>query len=483
MLWPRLRWFGTLFLVAVLSACVTGVTAWRLIGFRQEPSVNVQAEVPAARRPSAPRAASVGRTTVLVLGVDERLDDVGRSDTIMVASMDPERGEVSLLSIQRDTWTEIPGYGWDKINHAYAFGKHQLALATVQQFLDIPIDHWTIINFAGFKQVVDALGGIEVEITEPMDYDDPYDDGGGLHIHFTPGRYLLSGDRALEYARYRSGPDGDLGRMRRQQEVVKLVLQKAMNPANALRVPQLVASLSNAIRTDLSLAEMIQLAAAGRDLMARGPLQTAVIKGEGANVGEVFYGVVDLVEARRTAYRLLLGQEAPAAFLERARQAQSTLLAALREAQDAHAAHQEEKAKDGTQVALAPAAVARDLSGSSGAGAAASPGAAPAQGAAGGAVAAPPRPKVVTVAVFDFSGRDLIGATVTRLRQQRFSVLRFARSSRTLDRTVIVDRSGDTQVAERLRQLFPWASLQEGAPVGDVQVEIRLGRDARPPSR
>lgn len=475
MKWTRLGWFGALFGVAFLSACVTGVAAWRLVGFQQAPSVNVAVEVPAARQPSAPKAATVGRITVLVLGVDEREDDVGRSDTIMVASMDPDKGEVKLLSIQRDTWTEIPGYGWDKINHAYAFGKHQLTLATVQQFLDIPIDHYAIINFAGFKTVVDAVGGVEVDVQERMHYEDPYDDDGGLYIHFEPGRQLLSGQKALEYARYRSGQDGDIGRMRRQQEVIKLVLQKAMNPSIALRVPQLVSSLSSAIRTDLSLPEMLQLASAGKDLIARGPLQTDIIKGEGTAVGEIFYDVVDLVAARRAAYRMLLGSEPPDAFLARARKAGSAQVAAIREADAAAVAAalanagDTGKPADGTPVARTDPSAAP---------------AAPRPGTDTGGTAADgksdrARARQTTVALFDFSGRDLIANTVVKLRQARFSVTRFARSSRTMDHTVVVDRSGDPKVTERLRQLLPWARFEAAAPVGDVMVEIRLGKDVR----
>ncbi len=493
--WSRLGWIGALIMVAFLSACVTGVTTWHLLGIRQEPSVNVQTEVPLARRPSGPRPASVGRTTILVLGVDERLDDVGRSDTIMVASLDPGQGDVSLLSIQRDTWTEIPGYGWDKINHAYAFGQHQLTLATVQQLLDIPIDHWVIINFAGFQAMVDAVGGIEVDVTESMHYEDPKDDNGGLYIHFEPGHYKLDGQKALEYARYRSGPDADIGRMRRQQEVIKLVLQKAMNPAIALRVPQLISSLSNAIRTDLNLPEILQLASAGKDLLARGPVQTAIIKGEGSLVGDIFYDVLNLGEVRQTAYRMLLGQEPPADFLERAEKAQAVQTAAIREAEQAAAAaraaavlasapapaHQTaDQPQQGDAKPENPPDATAGTTGDEQQKSAATT--VTDQTAITGNVTSQndrSRTRLPATILYDFSGKDLIGSTVKRLRQEKFNVMHFARSSRLVDKTVIIDRSGDDQVTAKLKELFPWARIEPGAAAADVQVEIRLGRDAR----
>ncbi|MCL6572503.1 MAG: LCP family protein, partial [Bacillus sp. (in: Bacteria)] len=133
--------------------------------------------------------------SVLMLGVDQREGDKGRSDTIIVLTVNPNSNSVKMLSIPRDTRTEIVGKGKeDKINHAYAFGGVPMAMDTVENFLDIPIDYYMQVNMEGFKDIVNAVGGITVQ--NELDFTQ---DG----FHFTPGTMNLNGENALSYTRMR----------------------------------------------------------------------------------------------------------------------------------------------------------------------------------------------------------------------------------------------------------------------------------------
>ncbi|MBQ1469654.1 MAG: LCP family protein, partial [Schwartzia sp.] len=124
------------------------------------------------------------KATVMIMGVDERADDAGRSDTLMFASIDPKKRQASLLSIPRDTRVKIKGYGWDKINAAYAYGGRRLTQSTVEDFLDTPVDHYISINTRAFPRIIDAIGGIDINVEKRMYYIDEWDDAvpGGLVI-------------------------------------------------------------------------------------------------------------------------------------------------------------------------------------------------------------------------------------------------------------------------------------------------------------
>lgn len=126
---------------------------------------------------------------MLMLGVDERDGDKGRSDTMIVLTVNPQKKSVKMLSIPRDTRTEIVGHGTqDKINHAFAFGGAKMSMDTIENFLDIPIDYYMKINMEGFKDIVDAVGGVTVQ--NDLDFTS---DG----IHFAKVRILLTGKKPL----------------------------------------------------------------------------------------------------------------------------------------------------------------------------------------------------------------------------------------------------------------------------------------------
>ena len=126
-----------------------------------------------------PRNERLGsKRNIVVLGVDgrEKDDDPGRSDTLFVVMFDPKSKNVSLLSIPRDTRVRIPGHGWDKINHAYAFGGHKLTQQTTEELLGIQVNNYVMVDFSGFESLVDAIGGIDIDVEKDMYYYDDWDD-------------------------------------------------------------------------------------------------------------------------------------------------------------------------------------------------------------------------------------------------------------------------------------------------------------------
>ena len=207
-------------------------------------------------------------TTVLLLGVDvvysgdrrhSRADLTsfqGRSDSNMLARFDPPRNQFSVLSIPRDTNVDIPGYGRQKINGANALGGESLACRTVQGLTGIPVEHYVLLNVHGLVELVDALGGITVQIPKKMKYRDR---SAKLNINLLPGPTTLNGTEAMGFVRFRHDALGDIGRVQRQEMFMRAVMDKAMSPTSWAKVPELLKIAQKHIRTDLSVPEMLQI--------------------------------------------------------------------------------------------------------------------------------------------------------------------------------------------------------------------------------
>ena len=191
---------------------------------------------------------------ILLLGLDPR-DQGKRSDTIMIMTINHRNGEISLFSIPRDMRVQIPGYGKDKINHAYAYGGVSLAREAVEDFLDIKIDHYVTTDFDGFINIVDLLGGIELDVEKRMYYK-----GIDVLIDLKPGLQHLDGEKALQFVRWRSDGEADLGRVRRQQQFLKALLQEIIAFKNILKFPKLLPVIAENIKTDLELNQALLLA-------------------------------------------------------------------------------------------------------------------------------------------------------------------------------------------------------------------------------
>lgn len=196
------------------------------------------------------------RLNFVILGKQE---DEGTTDTIILAHADLDRRIATLVSIPRDTWVAVPGHGHMKINSAYAIGGAALTAQLVGGMTGAHVDSTLAIDPAGAKQLVDALGGLNVNVEEDMDYDDNY---GDLHIHLKKGEQFLTGGQVLEYMRFRHDVESDFGRMRRQQQVMREIVRELGEPQNWSKVPRLVALARRDVSTplnDLQLRALVEL--------------------------------------------------------------------------------------------------------------------------------------------------------------------------------------------------------------------------------
>ena len=190
------------------------------------------------------------KSTILIMGVDKREDDVGRSDTLMIATVDPRLDRATLLSIPRDTRVKIYGRGYDKINAAFAYGGVGLTESTVENFLGIDIDHYILIDTGSFVKIIDAIGGVDIDVEKRMFYEDPWDDDGGLVIDLYPGQQHMDGKTAVTYVRYRDS-EGDIGRVKRQQAFMAACLDKVTSPEIITRIPKILREVIDAVETDM----------------------------------------------------------------------------------------------------------------------------------------------------------------------------------------------------------------------------------------
>ncbi|MBQ7723540.1 MAG: LCP family protein [Selenomonadaceae bacterium] len=215
-------------------------------------------------------------TTIMLMGVDERKDDVGRSDTLMILNL--SKDNASLLTIPRDTMVYINRYGYQKINAAYAHGGAKLSRETVEDFLGIEIDHYVTINKSRFAEVIDAMGGVDIYVERDMHYEDPWDDDGGLYIDLKQGLQHLDGQTAIEFVRFRDA-EGDVGRVRRQQAFMRACADRLSEPSMLIKIPKLLGVAVEAIDTDLSSSEMLAAAGSLKSAEASGNVKTGVVPG------------------------------------------------------------------------------------------------------------------------------------------------------------------------------------------------------------
>ena len=258
-----------------------------------------------------------GLAFVLFMGVDRREGDVGRTDTLMLAAIDEEQGRMTLLSIPRDTRVLVGDYGYDKINHAYAYGGHALTLASVQDLMGVPIQHYILIDTTVFERMVDAVGGVDITVEKRMYYEDPWDDHGGLIIDLEPGAQHMDGAHAIQYVRYRDG-EGDMGRIVRQQHFMQAVSAQIVSPQVLPRLPIIVEELYKAVETDLSVRQLVTLVQRFKDTSHRG-ITMQTVTGTPAYLGDVSFWIPDIT-ATRMAFFEGAGKIFSESLLQRAEQ-------------------------------------------------------------------------------------------------------------------------------------------------------------------
>ncbi|MCS6958710.1 MAG: LCP family protein [Pseudanabaenaceae cyanobacterium SKYGB_i_bin29] len=232
---------------------------------------------------------------VLILGVDRGVGQSGakfsgRTDTIMLIRFDPQ-GKITLLSIPRDTQVQIEGVGTAKINAANVYGGVEAVQTTLQELLpQVRIDRYVRIDTGGLRAVIDAIGGVEIDVPERMYYEDKTQ---GLLIDLQPGKQTLNGKEAEAFSRFRGDTNADIGRIQRQQMLLQSVQKKLGQPWTILRLKSLIETMKDHIDTNLTAEEMIALSAFSLSLPPS-QITTLTLPGQPLLENDVSYWQPDL---------------------------------------------------------------------------------------------------------------------------------------------------------------------------------------------
>ncbi|MBV9359434.1 MAG: LCP family protein [Chloroflexi bacterium] len=233
-----------------------------------------------AQPDATPPASPSGRLTILLMGIDQRPDeaameggDPGRTDSLLLLSVDFDAQTAVMVSIPRDGFVVIPGHGNERVNAAYTFGELDrrgdgpaLAKQTVSQLFGLPVDRYVLVDIHSTEHLIDQIGGVWIDSpTHLVDDDYPTDDYGTMTIDIPAGRQLMDGQTAVEYARTRH-PDSDYGRQARQQQVLLAIRDRALQPDILPKLPSLIPDMTSLVKTDLTPVELLQLINFGRGL-------------------------------------------------------------------------------------------------------------------------------------------------------------------------------------------------------------------------
>ncbi|MFD1393147.1 LCP family protein [Lacticaseibacillus jixianensis] len=236
--------------------------------------------------------------SVLLLGTDTGglgRSDKGRTDTMILVTVDPKQKRTTMISIPRDTMSHVAtkGYtGVTKINSAYTYGGTATAVASVKTLLEVPINYYALVNLDGLEKIVDAVGGVDVNVAFS------WTDAHVGDYKFTKGPMHLNGKQALAYARMRhADPEGDYGRQKRQQEVIQQIVKKVLSTKTLSKYTSLMATLSSDLRTNLSFDEMVTLATNYRGAFK--DVKQESLKGDGVYIGDAAYQVQSTTELQR----------------------------------------------------------------------------------------------------------------------------------------------------------------------------------------
>jgi len=225
--------------------------------------------------------------TLLVLGTDQRDKyEKGRADTIILATLNLDTRDINMISIPRDTRTLIADTtSTTRINHAHATGGPERTVKTVENLLGINVHYYIEMNFQGFVNCIDILGGVDYNVERRMLFIEE-----GIDLH--PGQQRLDGDKALQYVRWRGDPTADIGRVGRQQTFVRAMLEQSMSLSTVARVPTLISELKANVVTDMNTAQMINLGVRFADIRNLS-FNSVTLPGEARTIGGGAYWVMD----------------------------------------------------------------------------------------------------------------------------------------------------------------------------------------------
>ncbi|MCM3018713.1 LytR family transcriptional regulator [Priestia megaterium] len=288
--------------MAIILVLILGVGAYAYSIWHSVEKTFTQTHEPLNRDVSEKRSEKVSFSkrdpiSILLLGVDQRAGDRGRSDSLILMTVNPKDQSMKMVSIPRDTRTEIVGKGTtDKINHAYAFGGVDMAVNTVEKFLDVPVDYYVQVNMESFKDIVDAVGGVTVNNDLNFDYDG---------YSFKKGNLTLDGKEALAYSRMRKqDPRGDFGRQMRQRQIIEGVIEEGASVQSLANYGTILDTIGTNVRTNLKFDDMKQIQSNYKD--ARRNVEQLQVDGKGEKINGIYYYAVS--DATREALSSKLRQ-------------------------------------------------------------------------------------------------------------------------------------------------------------------------------
>ena len=247
---------------------------------------------------------------ILVFGLDSRKGEsleTGRTDTILIVTINPDTKQVAAVSFPRDTYVLLPGYDHQKLNSAYYYGGLQLLTDTIEYNFDIKIDKYFAINFTAFSEIVDILGGIDVYTPSSMYYV-----ASDIHVELSPGEHHLNGEELLGYVRYRNDQAGDIGRIKRQQYAIRALGEKAAGLKTVIKAPEILDILGENILTDINKKDLLSIIKTYRNFSNKDwhplTLNGKIARSEENNMWYYFYEKKDKEEVTSFVNRYYKGE-------------------------------------------------------------------------------------------------------------------------------------------------------------------------------
>lgn len=283
--------FGFVVVLLLIAIGVAGFYAWNVYRNVEQTTTVLYTKKPEeqvlVREESIDIQQEEKPFSVLLLGIDTgdmgRVDQ-GRSDVMMVATVNPNTNRTTITSIPRDSLIDIVGYGTqDKINHAYAFGGVAMSVNTVQNLLEIPIDFTVSVNMQGFEDIVDAVGGVTLTPTDTFSQD-------GFQFYEGQSTFM-DGTMALAYSRNRYDTGGDYGRQARQRQLIDGILHSALNVSTLWNYNEILASLQGNVHTDITFEDMLTIFNNYRG--AIDTIENYQLSGSGSMIDGVYYEILD----------------------------------------------------------------------------------------------------------------------------------------------------------------------------------------------
>ena len=278
-------WILTPLLILLALIVAAGIYVWSIVNNVQE-TVNSDMHDPVESidvKKAQQKVKAKEPLNILLLGVDQRAGDRGRSDAIIVMTLKPDTDEMLMVSIPRDTRALMVGKGTtEKINHAYAHGGADMAINSVEHLLGIEIDHYISINMEGLQELVDAVGGVTVQ------NDLEWNDGT---YNFTKGPVTMDGKKALAYVRMRKQDSrGDFGRADRQRQVIEAIVKKGASVGNVTKVNDLISIMGTNVSTSMQFSDMNSLLTGYNGTIKN--TEDYLLQGTGSTIDGIYYYIV-----------------------------------------------------------------------------------------------------------------------------------------------------------------------------------------------